>query len=302
MAQPQRLDFAELTTGMRFLAPDKVITVRRTAEKWPFFHSCTNQLDMPRYGSRAALQASLSEALANGQAGGFSEFAHIGAGAPTAPSDGSGSSGGSGSDDGGLTAAERREEVMGGLGLSAPPVSSSSRAATLLGLFGSGSGLGGLFGPGGDGLFGPGGSGGPSSDPGGSAGLASRLLEALAAAGGDPSESPHLAAMLQEAMQSGGGGGAAAQLAEEMRGSGGGSEGVEEGEGEEGEGEEDDEEEYDEDGNPVGEDYGDGEEDEDAEGYDDCDEDGGEGGDDGEGAEGSCSSGGGAMDETANLN
>lgn len=30
MAQPQRLDFAELTTGMRFLAPDKVC-VRRDA-------------------------------------------------------------------------------------------------------------------------------------------------------------------------------------------------------------------------------------------------------------------------------
>jgi len=70
-----------------------VITVRLTTEKWPFFHSCTNQLDLPRYPSRAALKSSLAEALANGGAGGFSEFAHIGA-----ATGGAGGPGGGGED------------------------------------------------------------------------------------------------------------------------------------------------------------------------------------------------------------
>ena len=43
LAQPDRLRFLELTTGVRCLTPDKVITVRRTDQRWPFFHSCTNQ-------------------------------------------------------------------------------------------------------------------------------------------------------------------------------------------------------------------------------------------------------------------
>jgi hypothetical protein len=43
LSQPDRLKFLELTTGVRCLTPDKVITVRRTDQRWPFFHSCTNQ-------------------------------------------------------------------------------------------------------------------------------------------------------------------------------------------------------------------------------------------------------------------
>ncbi len=58
-----------------------MITVKRTEEKWPFFHSCTNQLDLPRYSTREALRYALLEALANGSAGGFSEFARIQPGA-----------------------------------------------------------------------------------------------------------------------------------------------------------------------------------------------------------------------------
>eukprot|EP00615_Pteridomonas_danica_P019585 CAMPEP_0114396960 /NCGR_PEP_ID=MMETSP0102-20121206/13914_1 /TAXON_ID=38822 ORGANISM="Pteridomonas danica, Strain PT" /NCGR_SAMPLE_ID=MMETSP0102 /ASSEMBLY_ACC=CAM_ASM_000212 /LENGTH=1363 /DNA_ID=CAMNT_0001557849 /DNA_START=31 /DNA_END=4123 /DNA_ORIENTATION=- len=80
MPQALRLDFMELTSGLRLLTPDKVITVRRTDEKWPFFHSCTNQLDMPRYTSSKDLHDALIEALAHGGAGGFSEFAHISSG------------------------------------------------------------------------------------------------------------------------------------------------------------------------------------------------------------------------------
>jgi len=72
--QPQRLKFMELTTGLRLLTPDKAITVRRTSERWPFFHSCTNQLDLPRYNSPKSLKEALEEALANGSAGGFSEL------------------------------------------------------------------------------------------------------------------------------------------------------------------------------------------------------------------------------------
>jgi hypothetical protein len=72
--QSQRLKFMELTTGLRLLTPDKVITVRKTSERWPFFHSCTNQLDLPRYNNPKKLKDALEEALANGSAGGFSEL------------------------------------------------------------------------------------------------------------------------------------------------------------------------------------------------------------------------------------
>jgi len=75
--QQQRLRFMELTTGLRVLTPDKVITVRRTNERWPYFHSCTNQLDLPRYQSQELLREGLLEALANGSAGGFSEIARL---------------------------------------------------------------------------------------------------------------------------------------------------------------------------------------------------------------------------------
>jgi hypothetical protein len=80
MPQALRLDFMELTSGLRLLPHDKVITVRRTDERWPFFHSCTNQLDLPRYKTSEELHTALLEALAHGGAGGFSEFAHISSG------------------------------------------------------------------------------------------------------------------------------------------------------------------------------------------------------------------------------
>jgi hypothetical protein len=37
-------------------------------------------VDLPRFESREALKGALKAALANGAAGGFSEFAHIGSG------------------------------------------------------------------------------------------------------------------------------------------------------------------------------------------------------------------------------
>jgi len=40
-------------------------------------------VDLPRFESRGALKDGLRAALANGTAGGFSEFAHIGSGADT---------------------------------------------------------------------------------------------------------------------------------------------------------------------------------------------------------------------------
>lgn len=98
--QPQRLKFMELTTGLGLLTSDEVsqlypfstmyslivmifittssqvITVRMTSERWPFFHSCTNQLDFPVYHNPTELRKALHEALANGSAGGFSELTH----------------------------------------------------------------------------------------------------------------------------------------------------------------------------------------------------------------------------------
>jgi hypothetical protein len=100
-----RLRFLELTTGVRApLAPGNLITVQRAgagssgggvmggsssfggssapgggaaaaAIQLPYFHSCTNTLDLPLYSSQEALREGLRTAIANGFAGGFSEIA-----------------------------------------------------------------------------------------------------------------------------------------------------------------------------------------------------------------------------------
>jgi hypothetical protein len=92
LPQEGRLDFLELVTGQRALLPDLVIHVRRTqsssssssstatsnenssgAVGLPYFHSCTNTLDLPRFTSEASLVTAMTTAMANGSAGGFSE-------------------------------------------------------------------------------------------------------------------------------------------------------------------------------------------------------------------------------------
>jgi hypothetical protein len=144
----------------------KVITVRRTDERWPFFHSCTNQLDLPRFKSKEALHEALLEALANGGAGGFSEFAHISSdnGEPNSNVD--------------VGLQDRRNELL--------------QQSTGLGrMFGGGGNPFGVLGGGGGGLFGGGGgrallnrmefesSGGGGGGGLGDGGLLGSLLEAL---------------------------------------------------------------------------------------------------------------------------
>ena len=72
--QPARLRFTRLVTGLPLLTPDKVITVSLTKNKWAYFHSCTSTLDFPRFDSEEKLRYVLAEAMANGDAGGFSEI------------------------------------------------------------------------------------------------------------------------------------------------------------------------------------------------------------------------------------
>ncbi len=40
----------------------------------PYFHSCSNTLDFPRYESREVLADKFKMAMANGEAGGFGEL------------------------------------------------------------------------------------------------------------------------------------------------------------------------------------------------------------------------------------
>ena len=63
-----------LVTGLPLLTPDKVITISATKNKWAYFHSCTSTLDFPRFDSQEKLRYVLAEAMANGDAGGFSEI------------------------------------------------------------------------------------------------------------------------------------------------------------------------------------------------------------------------------------
>ena len=74
MEQLQRLRFMRLVTGLPLLTPDKVITISATKNKWAYFHSCTSTLDFPRFDSQEKLRYVLAEAMANGDAGGFSEI------------------------------------------------------------------------------------------------------------------------------------------------------------------------------------------------------------------------------------
>jgi len=168
MPNARRLDFLELVTGQRLLLPDQVLTVRLTQERWPFFHSCTNQLDLPRYGSRASLRAALDEALAHGKHGGFSEFAHIGAGA------GGGSEGGGEGGGGGLF-------EIGGLGGGGLGRGGGSGGGIVEALGANGHALGALLGAG---LSAGGGAG---SDGGAAAAALRRALASLGEAHGmDP--------------------------------------------------------------------------------------------------------------------